>query len=369
MKILYITTIGSTMCFFDKFVQELILEGNIVEIATNNIVGKVPDIYRELGCKIHQIDCCRSPLHKDNLIAIKQIKKIVESNKYDIVHCHTPIAAMCTRIACIKVRRNGTKVIYTAHGFHFYKGAPFMNWLVYFPIEWLCSWFTDAIILINQEDYQLAKKWLKAKRYKRIPGVGIDLSRFKLKAFDRKKYRENLGITEDEIVILSVGEINKNKNHQLIIRCIARLKDERLSYYIAGSGELIEENKQLAYELGVGDRVHFLGHRNDIPELDTMSDIFAFPSIREGLGLASIEALACGKPVIGMNTRGINEYVIDGVTGYKFENSVDSCINALEKCLNMLGKDTGYVDRCRKKACEYNYSITSEIIKGIYNEC
>lgn len=369
MKILYVTTIGATMCFFDKFIQELIEEGHTVDIATNNTVDKVPNVYLELGCKIYQVDCCRSPLHKNNLIAVKQIKKIVENNHYDIVHCHTPVAAMCTRAACLNVRKKGTKVIYTAHGLHFYKGAPLINWLIFFPIEWLCSWWTDAIVLINKEDYQVTKRYFGVRKCVRIPGVGIDLKRFDLSGFDRSAYREKMGIREDDILILSVGEVNKNKNHQLVIRAIAQINDPRIKYYIAGVGEMIEENEKLADELGIGNSVYFLGFRSDIAELDTCSDVFAFPSIREGLGLASIEALACGTPVVGMNTRGINEYVINGQTGYKFDNTTDSCVNAIKQCLDMINKDGNYAERCKKIAQGYSHVITSEIVKGLYNEC
>ena len=156
MKILYITTIGGTMNFFQSFIQRLVQEGHTVDIACNNTTSKVAGFYYELGCNVYAIQTSRSPLNKGNIRAIRQIKTLVENNHYDIVHCHTPIAAMCTRIACRRARKQGTKVFYTAHGFHFYKGAPLKNWLVYYPVEKICSYFTDILITINREDYALS---------------------------------------------------------------------------------------------------------------------------------------------------------------------------------------------------------------------
>ena len=177
MKILYVTTIGTTMGFFKSFIKKLSDDGNQVELACNN-TANVPEFYVENGFKIHSIDCSRAPINKGNFKAVNQLKKIVENGHFDIVHCHTPIAAACCRIACRKVRKNGTKVIYTAHGFHFYKGAPFINWLVYYPIEKICSHFTDVLITINTEDYALAQKKMKAKSIQYVPGVGIDTEKF-----------------------------------------------------------------------------------------------------------------------------------------------------------------------------------------------
>ena len=163
MKILYVTTIGSTMNFFKSFIGELISEGHTVDIACNNSKSPVPEIYSDWGCNIYPISCTRSPMNKGTVKAISELKKIVAENKYDIVHCHTPIAAMCTRLACKDLRKNGVRVIYTAHGFHFYNGAPKKNWLMYYPVEKICAKYTDTLITINKEDYEFAKKKMKAK--------------------------------------------------------------------------------------------------------------------------------------------------------------------------------------------------------------
>lgn len=178
MKILYITTVGGMMSFFTRIIQVLLKENNTVDIACNNTVSDVLQCYRDWGCTIYSLSCTRSPLDKGNLKAIKEIKYIVSKGKYDIVHCHSPIAAMCTRLACRTLRKNGVRVFYTAHGFHFYKGAPLKNWMIYYPIEWLCAHWTDTLITINKEDYDRARKHMHAKHVEYVPGVGIDLSLF-----------------------------------------------------------------------------------------------------------------------------------------------------------------------------------------------
>ena len=181
--------------------------------------------YNEWGCTVHQIDTSRSPFSKGNLKAIKQLKILIEEGKYDIVHCHTPVAAACTRVACRKARKNGTRVIYTAHGFHFYKGAPKANWMLFYPVEKLCAKWTDLLITINREDYALAKEKLKAKRIEYVPGVGVDLQIYGRTNADKAEKRRQLGITEDVKLLLSVGELNKNKNHETVIRALAKIPD------------------------------------------------------------------------------------------------------------------------------------------------
>ena len=146
MKILYVTTIGTTMNFFKSLIKELVKEGNVVDIATNTDIADVSDFYRDLNCNIYKISCIRTPFSFKNIKAVKEIKEIVKNNHYDIVHCHTPVASFSTRFACRKIRKLGTKVIYTCHGFHFHKKSSLINWILYYPIERLCARFTDMIM-------------------------------------------------------------------------------------------------------------------------------------------------------------------------------------------------------------------------------
>lgn len=301
MKLLYITTIGSTMGFFKALIKELIDNGNTIDIATNETNNKVPSCYREWGCKVYQIDCSRSPLDKGNIKAIKQIKNMIKNGNYDIVHCHTPIAAACTRIACRKIN---TRVIYTAHGFHFYKGAPLKNWIIYYPIEWLCAHYTDTLITINKEDYELAKKYMHAKHIEYVPGVGIDVSKFRDTNIDKDKKRKELGIPTDAILYLSVGELNKNKNHESVIRDLAKRNNPNIHYMIAGTGPLKDYLINLSKELNIENQIHLLGYRSDCNELYKICDEYTLPSIREGLNVSLMEAKAAGCKLVASNIRG-----------------------------------------------------------------
>ena len=306
------------MRFFASFIRELMDAGHRVELAANEINSPLPAYYREWNCAFHQIDFSRSPLSVDNLKAYGQLKTIIENGDYDIVHCHTPNASVITRLVCRRFRKkNELKVFYTAHGFHFYKGAPLLNWLVYYPVEKVCSRFTDKLITINQEDYALANSRFHAKEVRYVPGMGVDLSRFEGIQVDRAAKRREIGVPEDALLLLSVGELNSNKNHQVIVRALAKVNDPNVHYAIAGMGSKQEALLALADEQGVAERVHLLGYRKDVPELNCSADVFCFPSYREGLGLAAIEAMACGLPIVTSNVHGINDYSIEGVTGYK----------------------------------------------------
>lgn len=331
MKILYITTIGSTMGFFNEIIRCLIDDGNEVDIATNETSHKVPKCYREWGCKVYQISCSRTPVKKENLDAIKQIREIVLNNSYDLVHCHTPIAAFCARIACKSLRKNGVKVYYTAHGFHFFHGAPIRNWLLYYPIEKICSYYTDVLITINKEDYLLAKKKFHANKVSYIPGVGIDVKIFRDVNIDKRSKRAEIGVPQDVPLIISVGELNKNKNHETAIRAI---KETNAYYIIAGVGSKRDELRSLINELGLQKRVKLLGFRNDIGELYNISDIFLFPSYREGLSVSLMEAMASGMPCVVSKIRG-NVDLIDENGGVMFDpHSEEECAHAIQIILN-----------------------------------
>ncbi len=337
MRVIYITTVSSTInAFFKPHIEMLINHGVSVDIATNDTDWPIDEFYRELGCNLYHIDFSRSPLSLDNVKAYSQLKKLIEKGKYDIVHCHTPNASVIARLVCRKFRKkNGLKVFYTAHGFHFYKGAPKLNWLVYYPIEKICSYFTDKLITINREDYQLAKKKMKAKEVCYVPGVGIDLSKFKNIKVDRNAKRREIGVPEGCILLLSVGELNENKNHQIIIKALAKLNNTNVHYAIAGVGEKKEYLIQLSKDLGVSEQVHLLGYRNDIPELNYSADVFCFPSIREGLGLAAIEAMTCGLPVIAAENRGTKDIIEQEKNGFfAFHDNVDSFVKPILILLN-----------------------------------
>lgn len=351
MKILYVTTIGITMGFFKSFIKDLTDMGHTVELACNDMEEPVPAFYHNLGCKIHRLSCSRTPFSKGNLTAVKQIRRLVEENHYDIVHCHTPVAATCTRLACRKLRKKqGVKVFYTAHGFHFYKGAPLKNWMIYYPVEKLCARYTDKLITINQEDYELAKRKMKAKEVLYVPGVGVDLTRFQNVSVDKMAKRLELGISSEAIILLSVGELNENKNHQVIIRAMAQLMRGDLHYLIAGIGPKADELKRLTKELGLTGRVHLLGYRADVVELYQVADIFAFPSYREGLSVSVMEAMASGLPCAVSRIRGNTDLISSNGGAYFDPYQVEECASALK---TVLESDTAAMGSYNQRKVRY----------------
>jgi glycosyltransferase EpsD len=225
------------------------------------------------------------------------------------------MASILTRLAARKARKRGTKVIYTAHGFHFFKGAPLLNWLIYYSMERLVARYTDVLITINKEDYARAKKF-KAGKVEYVVHIGIDLSEVKYLTVNREQKRAELNIPENAIMLMSVGELSRRKNHEVIIRALSIIQNDNIHYVVCGRGALEAYLKELAVKLNINNRVHILGYRDDAMEIMKSSDIFVFPSLWEGLGMAAIEAMVSGLPIITSNVHGIVDYSIDGKTGY-----------------------------------------------------
>lgn len=293
------------------------------------------------GIKIHQIDFIRAPYHPGNRKAYKQLKELVKKENYDVIHCNTPIGGILGRIVGKKC--NVPKIIYQAHGFHFFKGAPIFNWLIYYPIEKFLARYTDVLVTINHEDYELAKNKMKLRKGGNVyyvPGVGVDINAFDVdESFDRIKKREELGIDNESIMILSVGEINKNKNHETIIRAISVMDCDNVHYFIAGTGEKTEYLKDVCRQNGISDRVHFLGFRKDISELCAVADIYCFPSLREGLSIALMESMSAGLPCVVSKIRGNTDLIEHGRGGYLcdptnfegFAEKISNLCNDIEK--------------------------------------
>lgn len=325
-KVLILASVASMIDQFNMSNIHILLSMNYeVHVACNfekgntcnqEKIDKLKNRLNELNVKYYQIDFTRSVFKIfEDIKAYKQVKKILNENNYKFVHCHSPIGGAIGRLVC---RSTNAKCMYTAHGFHFFKGAPLKNWIIFYPIEKYLSKYTDVLITINKEDYKRAKNKFKMKQLEYIPGVGVDTKKFQSLDFDRNSYRNKLGYRDSDFVILSVGEINCNKNHEIILRSIAELKDDRIKYLIAGQGELKDYLLDLSKKLNIDKQFKLLGFRNDIVELNYSADIFAFPSKREGLGLAAIEAMATGLPIITSNVHGINDYSINRKTGFSY---------------------------------------------------
>ena len=294
----------------------------------------------------------RNPLKPGNVKAYKMLREIIEKEQFDLIYCHTPVGAMLARLAGISARKKGTKIIYMAHGFHFYSGAPLLNWMLYYPAEKFLSRFTDGLITINQEDYRRAQKFHAGKTIL-IPGVGIDLDKFQKKEPTRQEIRNKLGIPESKIILMSVGELTKRKNHMVMIEALARLKEYDILYVICGDGPLKAQLRAKAEELGVRDRLKLLGFRKDIAELHKAADIFVFPSLQEGLPVALMEAMASGLPIVASKIRGNEDLISNNQGGYLVSpTDSEQVAKAIEKMIQNPKK--------RKKMEERNLEIITK---------
>jgi glycosyltransferase EpsD len=289
-------------------------QGWEVHVAASGTIN-LPYVDEKFNIPIH-----RSPLHKQNIVAYRSLKSILDKNNYKIVHCHTPMGGVLTRLASRSERKKGTKVLYTAHGFHFCKGSPLLNWLIYYPIEKLLSSLTDCLITINNEDYDIAnKRKFKARQIEHVHGVGVDTTVFKPVTIEEKKIlREKLGFGKDDFLMFYAAEFNRNKNQQMLIRTLALVKDQlpNARLLLAGKGHLLEECKNLAQQLGVHSYISCLGYREDIQVILPACDISIASSLREGLPVNILEAMACSLPIIATENRGHAELVKNNINGY-----------------------------------------------------
>ena len=252
----------------------------------------------------------------------EELKNIIEENKYEIIHCHTPVGGVITRLAARNARKKyNTKVIYTAHGFHFYKGAPAINWIIYYPIEKWLARYTDCLITINQEDYERAKRKIKkSKAIKHVHGVGFNTER--LNIIPEENYKEEMNCNKDDIVFSYVAEINKNKNQKMIVKCIKQIKNDypNIKVLLAGKDNSNGKLEELVIEEGLQDNIIILGNRDDVGKLLSITDIYLATSLREGLPVNIMEAMYKKLPIIAMNNRGHRALIENGKSGIIIEN-------------------------------------------------
>ncbi len=379
-KALVLASVASMIDQFNMPNIRLMKEmGYEVDVAANFVEGstcsdeKIAALKMTLagmGVRCFQIDFSRNVLNiGQNLKAYNQTKRIIDDNDYTLIHSHSPIGGFLSRIAARRARKHGTKMIYTAHGFHFFKGAPLMNWLIFYPIERISSRWTDVLVTITREDYQLAQHKMHAKEVVYVPGVGIDTSAFAPKEEDSAinlRKRNELGLTSTDIVMLSVGELNKNKNHEIVLRAMAQLNRPDLHYVIAGRGDLKGYLEQLAKDLGVSSQLHLLGFRTDVKELFKMADFFAHPSFREGLSVAVMEAMANGLPVICTEIRGNTDLIEDNKGGYLFKPAeLETAFQALKSMMESSDRNSMGLYNL-KKAEGLDIEAVLEVMKKIY---
>ncbi|MGL6197867.1 MAG: glycosyltransferase family 4 protein [Lachnospiraceae bacterium] len=333
----------------------------------------------KLGIKLHHVDIERSPYVLSNYTkAFSQLVKILRQNDIKLIHCHTPVGGVFGRLASRWCWKQHIKVIYTAHGFHFYQGAPLRNNTLYYFVEKILALSTDVLIVINDEDYKKAKslRLKKGGKVYKIPGVGLDLQKFKpLSQAERLAKRKELGIREDEFFLVSVGELNLNKNHQVVLRALAKMKRNQhrfihIKYAICGSGFLADRMPRWIRRLHLEDTVNLYGYRKDVGELAGCADAMIFPSKREGLGMAALESLAMAVPVIASDNRGTREYMKHKKNGYLCSyDDVEGFISGIEFVHDLDEQQREKMKTyCRESVSAFDKKYVNEIMEHIYRE-
>ncbi len=323
---------------------------------------------KKYGIRINNFCISRNPFAKCNLTAYKEIVDLIKKEKIDYIHCNTPTGGLLGRLAGKECKVK--KVIYQAHGFHFYQGAPKKNWLMYYPIEKRLARYTDALITINSEDYTLAKNKFKLRNNGKVyyvHGVGIDTTQFKKSNELRSKKRAELGLNDDCFVLISVGELNTNKNNSIVISVMEKLHRMNIHYVLCGVGDKQDELQRQADIAGLHDNVHFLGYRKDVKDLYQAADCFVMPSFREGLSRSIMEAMASGLPCVVSKIRGNVDLVDEGKGGFLLApTDADGFASAIEKLYGSQALQNEMRGYNLEKIKEFDSSVVEEEIKNIY---
>lgn len=370
-KVLFVATVVRLHInmFHKPFIKWFHEQGWQVDVAANNDYDNPDECVIPYCDHFYCMPFERSPIKVGNLKTCKQLKDLLEKEKYDLIHCHTPMGSVVTRLVAQHSRKMGTKVIYTAHGFHFYKGAPLVNWLVYYPIEKMLAHRTDMLLTMNEEDYSRALKF-KAKRVEKVNGVGLDLTKYgEADPGTKKQIREGLGLKQNDIYAISVAQLIERKNHRVLIEAVGKLKESRFHLFICGDGRQEAELKAKVNELGLENQVHFLGFRKDIYQLCSAADMFLFASLQEGLPVAIMEAMACGLPIVASEIRGNIDLIDIDKGGYLVNPmDVDGYVMAIQKMMENPQKLKEMKEYNRKKVQQYGRDAVVEQMAGLYYE-
>lgn len=371
-KVLLTATVQSHICQFHKpLVEVLHGKGYEVHVAARDNLAEKNGLQLDFVDKIYDVPFARSPKSFDNLRAFRQLKKIIDKGGYSVIHCNTPMGGIVTRLAAVGARRRGTQVYYTAHGFHFYKGAPKKNWLVFYPIELIFSLLTDKIITITKEDYELAKKKFFCQAY-RIHGVGVDEQRyFPVDEAEKQHIKTEMGFKPNQKIILCVGELLPNKNQTMAIHMMKKIvnKYPDAQLLLAGNGTEQDNLEREIKRCGLSDNVKMLGYVTNLQEYQHIADVSVSCSKREGLPLNIVEAMLSGTPVVASYNRGHRELIHNGETGYLVE--VDDVKNMANRVLALLSDDKLAKCICKKSqnfSLCYGFRNVKRALSKIYCE-
>ena len=319
MRILYVATVLSHICQFHlPYLQMLQEQGHEIHVAAHDNLAVKNGLQLKYTDRHIEIPFHRSPFDSRNLTAYRKLKALLKQTHYDLIVCNTPVGGVLTRLAARKSRRAGTRVIYIAHGFHFYKGASKKNWLLFYPLEKALARLCDVVVTINEEDYALAMARFPGK-IARIHGIGVREDRYHpATEAEQAEMRSREGLTSEDYVVLCTGELNENKNQKTLVSAAALLKEKipNLKVLLAGNGPKEQDLRDQIAAEGLEDHVKLLGYRTDLEKLVPAVDVVASCSKREGLPLNIVEAMLCKKPVVASVNRGNAELVKDGETGF-----------------------------------------------------
>lgn len=365
-KVLYVTTVSRTInAFLIPHINMLLDNGYEVHCACS-IDKPVDKELQRRGVKIFEVPFSRNPLGIGNIKAFIKLEELQRINDYDIVHVHTPIAAIYGRL--LKLNFPSLRIIYTAHGYHFLKGGSKLGWILYYPIEKIMAKFTDVTININKEDYEITKEKLKPKKCYLLNGVGLDLDKYKkLSSKEIQEKRKEFGLKDKDFVVLMVAEINKNKNHIQLINAMDILKDKypNIKVLCIGDGTLKESLEKQIILRNLQNNIFILGYRLDVNKLINISDIGILLSRREGLPRNIMEFMACGRKVIATDIRGCRDLICDETIGTLVNvDDYESTAKAIEKYYILNDKSFEVSEEIRKYDIE---SINSELLK-IYED-
>lgn len=372
-KILLTATVQSHICQFHKPLVEVLHNHNCeVHVAARNNLAEKNGMKLDFVDKVFDVPFSRSPKSSDNIKAYSQLKKIIDSEHYDIIHCNTPMGGIVTRLAAKGARKGGAKVIYTAHGFHFYNGASKKNWLVFYPIEKHFAKLTDKLITINHEDYKLAKEKFKTDIYY-IHGVGVDEARYYPVSQDEKlEIRKELGFSPNQKILLCVGELLPNKNQKMAINAVKKLviNFPDIVLLIAGNGPEKEAIEEEVNRLNLNNNIKMLGYCTCLEKYQRITDVSVSCSKREGLPLNIVEAMLSENPVVATANRGHCELIEENKNGFIVQvDDVDSMANHIRELLNDDDMRMKFGKNAREFAVQYGFTSVKKELEKIYFNC
>ena len=367
-KVLLVATVQSHIAQFHRPLAEVLHNhGYEVHVAARNNLVEKNGLQIKFADKVYDIPFARSPKSKDNILAYKCLKKIIDMEFYDVVHCNTPMGSIVTRLAAIKARKKGTKVFYTAHGFHFYKGAPWKNWVMYYPIEKFFARLTDVLITITHEDYNLVLKKFHCQ-VEHMHGVGVNEERyFPIGKAEKITCRKQMGYKDNQKIILCVGELNVNKNQPMAIRMMHKI----IKFYpdtillLAGNGPRRQFLENLIIQEGLENNVKMLGYVTNLQDYQHIIDVQVCCSKREGLPLNVVESMLSGNAVVATLNRGHRELIHDGENGYIVsQNDSEAMADRVLSLFKEESLKSSIEAVAREYAMNYGFeSIKKELVK------